>query len=289
MPYGFTPALRNEYRQWLVAFSVKNPKLVAARARQIVPLIPHYKAVALATGVPAVWIAATMERESSSQLNTYLGNGDRVIGSAAMASGRRTWDVPRNRGPFPTWDAGAIDALHLDGMDKVAALPGGWFPEMSVYQWEKWNGFGYRNHGRRTPYVVAGTSLQQPGRYAGDGNWAANQMDTQMGTLEIALALIALDPSLDLTPSLAHFGEVSGDENKLPPTTPTPIEFVPGTMLWVQHALNDNLKLTDPLREDGIYGVRTKRAIMEFQREHPPLDVDGIAGPATQEILKEAA
>ncbi len=39
---------------------------------------------------------------------------------------------------------------------------------------------------------------------------------------------------------------------------------------------------------DGIDGPRTRRALLSFQRAHPPLVIDGIAGPATRSALQRA-
>lgn len=36
---------------------------------------------------------------------------------------------------------------------------------------------------------------------------------------------------------------------------------------------------------DGVYGNKTVEAVKAFQRLHPPLKVDGVAGPQTQAIL----
>lgn len=43
-----------------------------------------------------------------------------------------------------------------------------------------------------------------------------------------------------------------------------------------------------PLVADGKFGDRTKHAVEQFQREHPGLTVDGIAGPNTLRELKTA-
>jgi peptidoglycan hydrolase-like protein with peptidoglycan-binding domain len=40
------------------------------------------------------------------------------------------------------------------------------------------------------------------------------------------------------------------------------------------------------LEVDGIFGSKTKSAVMLFQQNHPPLDVDGIVGIFTREKLK---
>lgn len=270
-----TPTLAAEYQSWIDHFVETKHAIEAERARAIMNVIPHYKHVASVTGVPAVWIACTNERESSSQLDTYLGNGDPL--------NRVTRDVPRGRGPFSTWEAGAIDALHFDHMDMVQYQPGGWRPVQALFRWELWNGLGYRNHGRRTPYIVGGTNLQQSGRYAGDGNWTL-QWDTQLGCLPIAVELIKLDPTLDLTPSLL-VGQGSAPHDP-GPTTPTPDTAAPGTILWFQEQWNKKTNPTVPLDEDGIYGRQTARAIRQFQTDHPPLVVDGIVGPATQKSLE---
>jgi hypothetical protein len=45
----------------------------------------------------------------------------------------------QGRGPFPSWEAGAIDALHLDHVDQVA----NWCWPKALYECEAWNGFGH--------------------------------------------------------------------------------------------------------------------------------------------------
>jgi len=74
-----------------------------------------------------------------------------------------------------------------------------------------------------------------------------------------------------------------------PPATP----YAPVTMTntQVQHALNVlGYKGADgaPLKEDGIIGTQSKFAIAAFQRGHPPLAVDSIAGPQTKSMLGAA-
>src|SRR5580765_6249053 len=61
--------------------------------------------------VPWYMVAIIHRRESDANFSTYLGNGDPL--------NRPTHNVPRGRGPFPTFQAGAHDALHLDGLDAV--------------------------------------------------------------------------------------------------------------------------------------------------------------------------
>ena len=70
----------------------------------------------------------------------------------------RTTIVPKGRGPFPNFNAGCLDALHLDGLDQVAKQPGGWTLPRFCYESEEWNGWGYRSHGIPSPYVFGATN-----------------------------------------------------------------------------------------------------------------------------------
>jgi hypothetical protein len=54
--------------------------------------------------------------------------------------------------------------------------------------------------------------------------------------------------------------------------------------LWMQKELNQ-LYPTLSLVADGIYGPKTKTAVLQYQRDHPPLDVDGWCGPETWKIM----
>ncbi len=42
----------------------------------------------------------------------------------------------------------------------------------------------------------------------------------------------------------------------------------------------------DPGPPDGIIGPRTRKAVLRFQRDNPPLAIDGVAGPATRATLR---
>jgi peptidoglycan hydrolase-like protein with peptidoglycan-binding domain len=53
----------------------------------------------------------------------------------------------------------------------------------------------------------------------------------------------------------------------------------------VQEALN---QLGFSLKTDGIYGLATKQAILDFQRKYPELPDDGVYGPNTGSFLKIA-
>lgn len=157
-----------------------------ATAKRLMKGMPRYQKVSQATGVPAALIAILHERESGADFDTYLGNGEPL--------NRVTRLVPEGRGPFRNFEEGAIDALHIDGLDKVK----NWTLELVLFYAEKFNGFGYRNKGLRSPYLWGGTNHQQPGKYVRDGVFDPNVWDTQLGAAGVLFTLFNIDLSLYL-------------------------------------------------------------------------------------------
>ncbi len=177
--------LKAEYDQDIANYKPTRSSEAIATAKRLLPNKARFLAVQQVTGVPALWLMPVFERENPS-FNSYFGNGDPLHSV--------TVDVPKGRGPFNTWEDGAIDALRLDDMDDVHD----WSWPMACYQWEKWNGFGPRRHGKPTGYVWSGTNIYQGGKYVADGVWSRGTWDKQLGTFIIARALSEADPSLTM-------------------------------------------------------------------------------------------
>lgn len=230
------------------------------------------------TGVPTAALMALAEREMTGNLHRYLGNGQVLT--------RRTTIVPIGRGPFPDthegFVAGCLDALRLDGLDKVAHTPEGWTLPRFGYESEDWNGWGYRSRGIPTPYFVGGTTAQRSGKFIADHVFDPNHMDEQLGTLAIVEKLFELDPSL-----------VFGDEiQKIDASSivPAPHPVVgPTNVMWVQTMLNRMRVAGTPLLVDDNLGRATRAAVAAFQRRHPPLVVDGLPGPRTVAAITQVA
>lgn len=259
-------SLRPEYEHLLAVSTVTRAAGAKARAVQLLSLKSHYAEVSEKTKTPVLWLMAIAERESSSDMRTYLGNGQSLS--------HVTTQVPRGRGPFPTWEAGAIDALHLLNIERV--WPDWSWPRM-LYEGEKWNGFGPRLHGRRTGYLWSGTDAYDGGKYIEDDVWSPTAHDPQLGIVPLMRALVELDPSLNLPDS-----SVSSDAPPQPPT-PEPAEIE--AVKWLQGALN---KLDGAgLIADGSYGRITRLAVRGWQASHG-LNVDGVAGPLTIAAIKQA-
>lgn len=147
----------------------------------------RYQDVTHMTGVPWFVIAALHERESGADFSTYLGNGEPLS--------RKTKLVPKGRGPFISWETGAIDALKLDGLDQVTD----WTPERACFEVEKFNGFGYRNKGINSPYLWSFTSNYTRGKYVSDGRYNASAVDGQCGAIPVLRQIMMMDPSARLS------------------------------------------------------------------------------------------
>lgn len=147
----------------------------------------RYQAIEKETGVPWPLIAVLHQRESSGDFDTYLGNGQSLH--------RVTTIVPRGRGPFPSFEAGAIDALHIDKLDQVID----WRLEKMLFYCELFNGAGYDMRGLPSPYIWGGTNIQKPGKYVADARWSGTSWDGQPGCAPILKKIADLDPTVQFT------------------------------------------------------------------------------------------
>lgn len=288
--------MRPEYEAWLASAKLlpgieRQAKLAA---QKLYRNIADYRAVEKATGVPAIVTMPINMRESSGNMQTFLGNGQSLLHTTTI--------VPKGFGPFlkkdgtGDWAAGAIAAIRHDKLNRVASMPGGWTGPRALFEWEGYNGFGFRDyHKHRSTYIVAGTNLQQRGKYKSDGDWDGNLWDPQLGTLAIARALVDIDKTLAI-PGLVPGIVAPAAQAVEPDDMPEP--HVSGVVeghdtAWVQRSLNElgyGPLGSGPNRgEDNIYGRLTRMAVRQFQTDHhPPLKVDGIAGEKTQHAIAEA-
>ena len=131
----------------------------------------RYQAVEKTTGVPWWFIGVAHYRESNLDFNTYLGNG--------QALNKKTTIVPKGRGPFATWEEGAVDALV--NCAPYAAKNKDWSIGPALEMLEKYNGLGYAGKGLPSPYVWAGTDQYTSGKYIADGKYSPTAVDKQLG------------------------------------------------------------------------------------------------------------
>ena len=281
MKYTFD-ALAGEYSTLLARMVITRQAEVNSVVHRLLPFKDRYAAVWASTGVLIALLAALNERESGSRFNTYLGNGDPLNAP--------TVHVPKGRGPFRDWEAGAKDALHLDGLDKVKDLPGGWTWARACYEAEIYNGMGYRQFGVHSPYLWSGSNIYDNGpggKFDKDGHFVKSLKDKQLGVIPLMAIMVELDPSLALIDALPA-------KELLPALTPTPLPVPLGHggedpehgTKWIQASLNE-LDPKNPISVDGVWGRKTRRAVVAFQTSHH-LEPDGIAGPKTLSAIEDA-
>lgn len=205
-------ALVGEYaRRWSAMEIGPGTKALAAQvAKRLHSHMERYRAVSNATGVPPAVIACIHERESGGDFKTYLGNGEPLT--------RTTRLVPKGRGPFASWEDGAIDALTMRHMERIK----GWTIERAAYELEGYNGWGYRGRGLPSAYLWAGSNQYQGGKYVADGVFDRSAQDKQLGALVVLECLMERDPSLALKRDTRDPGKIPP-----PPDIPKPASSPP--------------------------------------------------------------
>lgn len=164
------------------------PKIVEGKVAQMLQNKQRYQAISRQYSNPLRWyhIAMLHELECTQNFNCYLGNGQPLR--------QKTTIVPKGRGPFKTFEAGAKDAIELKGLNTVQD----WSIGNTLYILESFNGFGYEKyHNTNSPYIFSGSQHYTAGKYTRDGHYNANAVSTQIG---IALLLKHLEDIGEMKP-----------------------------------------------------------------------------------------
>jgi lysozyme family protein len=194
--------------RWNAAKLTKN---FVSIAKSLVAAKNRYQAVESKTRVPWFVIAVIHEREASQRWDTQLGQGDQLD--------RVSVHVPAGRGPFKTWEDGACDALINCG--PYAARNKDWSVGGVLTLLERYNGLGYANHDRPSPYVWAGTDQYVSGKYVRDGVYDPGVVDPQPGCAALIKTMMVLDRGIVFgAPVIA-----SSDPAPAPTSTTAPASF----------------------------------------------------------------
>ena len=193
-------------KRWEAARLIRRAEAVAV-AKSLIAAKQRYLTVALKTGVPWFVIACIHERESAQNWNSQLAQGDPL--------NQPSVHVPRGMGPYPSWEAGAIDALMnckpYIGHNRDWSIVG------MLEQLELYNGLGYFNRGLPSPYVWAGTDQYASGKFVADGVFSGTAVDKQLGCAALLIAMMALDRTIFVgTPPII----LSPVPDPLPPDVP---------------------------------------------------------------------
>jgi lysozyme family protein len=144
-----------------------------------------YQKVQAATGVPWPLISALHSRESNLSFLGILHSGERIIGTGRKS----TKLVPKGVGPFDTWHASAVHAMQLKALHLIKSWPAA----RMLYEAEQYNGWGYTWRGINSPYLWAGTTLEQPGKFIKDHVFSSTAIDKQLGVAAILRGIADVD------------------------------------------------------------------------------------------------
>ena len=140
--------------------------------------------------------------------------------------------MPKGRGPFHSWEDAAVDALAIDGTDRVTA----WGIERLCYELEKYNGFGSRAKGIHTPYLWSYSNHYSHGKYIADHVWDASAVSGQAGAMPLLSRMMALDASIT-------FGQAPPPPDVEPgpvvletPKSPVPKPLIKSKTVWASVA-----------------------------------------------------
>lgn len=274
--------LRDEYERRVAALKITRGPEAERRARQLLgrpEVMTNFEPVEQTLKIPMVWMICSFERESGMNFRTSPAQGD--------PWNRVSTHVPAGVGPFRSFTDAAIWSYKHDGLDRNSAP---WTWSYMMWAWEKFNGFGPRDHGRVSGYVFSGTDQYDPpsgrgGKYVADRQWSSSTVDTQLGCVPLAVCLAHLEPRL-MVPGFPSGPIVLPEPVAITPT-PVGVGGGPRGAAWIQHVLNELRVAGTPLVEDGSYGRMTRTAVRDFQASHG-LDADGLAGPKTVAALEIA-
>lgn len=136
---------------------------IASVAKRVRAGMVRYRDLEIKTGVPAQFTGCLHNMECANNFRGYLGNGQLIIGT-----GRKSTIVPKGRGPFKTFEEGALDAFKVDGLQGMK----NWSLGLELMLAEKFNGLGYLKYhpGENSPYLWACTTINDGhGKYVRDG------------------------------------------------------------------------------------------------------------------------
>lgn len=179
-------------------------------AKRLVATKDRYVSLSNKTGVPWFVIAVIHEREASQRWDRSIAQGDPYS--------KVSTHVPKGRGPFASWEAAGVDALKNCG--PYASKWSDWSAGGAMTLLELYNGLGYANKGRPSPYIWSGTNQYISGKYVADGVYDTSVVDPQLGCAVLIKAMAALDDgvSFDIKsepkadPKLTPSPEVSKDQ-----------------------------------------------------------------------------
>lgn len=182
----FTEMARTGYSKLFTSMVINEQrKAISTRiGTDIIRNKSRYSAVEGETSVPWWWIGVVHSMEAGLNFATHLHNGDPLTARTVhRPAGRPAGGIP----PF-RWENSAADALRLKELHRECD----WSIPKALYNFERYNGFGYVARGVNSPYLWSFSNLYGHGKYVRDGVWDANAVSQQCGAAVLLKTLINL-------------------------------------------------------------------------------------------------
>ena len=259
-----TPALRGEYVQLFDSCRIRPERgdEVESLVKQLLNNQPRYEKVAEALGIPWSFIAVIHNMESSQSFHKHLHNGDPLTARTVQQPPGR----PKNGSPPFTWEQSAADALQLKrlGADTDWSLAG------TLYQLERYNGFGYRLYHPHvlSPYLWGFSNHYSSGKYVADGTWSDSAVTKQCGAAVLLrrMAERGLVEFADQPRPTASSGPLVAGYSMQKPGDPALKQQVVALQHWLNGFPGVFVKV------DGIPGQRTSEAYRQVTGHYLPGD-----------------
>jgi lysozyme family protein len=145
----------------------------------------RYQKVAKALGMPWYVVGIIHSLEAGGDFTRHLHNGDPLTARTTHVPAGR----PKTGRPPFTWEQSAIDALRGQGL----AAWNDWSAPGTLYQLERYNGFGYRDHHPDvpSPYLWSCSNHYRRGKYVADGRFSPTAVSQQVGAAPLLKRLSA--------------------------------------------------------------------------------------------------
>ncbi|MFS8979445.1 hypothetical protein PO002_34045 [Cupriavidus necator] len=174
---ALSSALRSQYGQLFNSCVIDPNRAAAVEAlnRALIQKKSRYQSVFNATGVPWYVVAVIHNMESGQRMSAHLHNGDPLSARTVQVPAGR----PRRGSPPFSWEDSAADALAM----KSLSADTDWSLAGTLYQLERYNGFGYRCFHPEvlSPYLWSFSNHYTRGKYVADGTWSDSAVSKQCG------------------------------------------------------------------------------------------------------------